>query len=138
MADAADNILHAVAKGAVDGLTDAADLRGQKERAYTDRNLLAVAFATYRYPNSGWYLPTEADDDAEWPVVWTATPDGNVSWHVPPAYVDILRLSLLDETEPPGGYSGYDRREKNSRLLTSILRDSATEIDDSTRDELLE
>lgn len=92
-------------------------------RAYRDRNLLAVAFceAAWRlgYP-AGWHRPTDSDDVVdddereEWIVVWAELPQGHVSWHVK---VDGHVPHELPLREATGQYDGYERAEKNARLL---------------------
>ncbi|WP_435349006.1 hypothetical protein [Haloarchaeobius sp. HRN-SO-5] len=102
-------------EGAARGLADAID-DSTSQKAYEDRNLLALTLAVTRKRigcDAGYYY----HDESDWPVVWTVLPAGQVSWHVPPEFEQHLAESCLDAETPVGGYDGHDRRLKNDRLL---------------------
>jgi len=76
------------------------------DAVYTERNALAVAFATamqalgYR---AGYGL--DQDADADWPVLYVSTPAGQVSWHIPKAEAAHSRIALGVYGQPWDGHS---------------------------------
>lgn len=69
---------------------------------YQERNLLALAFVLSQ--PEGWIR------EDGWPIIGASTPEGQVSWHVPPR--------LVSEMDLPSGpeYDGHDLRDKLERL----------------------
>lgn len=115
--DLLGRLVEGAARGATEALTESA-----ANRAYEDRNLLAVAFAVERAQlgcDAGYYL---ADDDGtNYLIVWAVLPTGQASWHVPPQRRELLEQSPLEETSPPGGYDGHSRPLKNRRVALHAL-----------------
>ena len=53
------------------------------DRAYAERNALALAFAALA-SDLGWRVGRLEDpNEPEWPVLVVETPHGQVSWHIP-------------------------------------------------------
>jgi len=116
LGDVLCEVVENAARGAAEGLAENA-----AERAYSDRNVRAVAFVVDRH-RMGWdagYYDDETDTD--YPVVWATLPTGQVSWHVPPEFRDLLEQSRLPEETPVGGYDGHDRDLKNHRVEIHAL-----------------
>lgn len=92
---------------------------------YLDRNLLAIAHAAERVRHhgdkAGGYYYDHSEDGEGWPVVWVDGEHDQRSWHVEPALTYVLEDSVLDESEPSGGYDGHDRVTKNERLVQAVL-----------------
>lgn len=82
------------------------------EKAYRDRNLLALAVVTMT--ELGGWTEDETDSD-EYVIVWTETPMGQLSWHAPRETVEGL-LPRDDRYE----YDGHTREMKNDRLASWI------------------
>lgn len=80
-----------------------------KDEVYYDRNLLAIALAAETDAPSGW---RNDPDTPGYVVVWVATPMGEVSHHVPRQMVEESGLRRHEQKFP-----GYDREEKNERLM---------------------
>lgn len=76
---------------------------------YYDRNLIAIVLAKETDYESGWKPDPESPD--EWGIVCIETEYGQVSWHVP----QIVIPDTLPQKEFE--YDGYDREEKNYRML---------------------
>ncbi|WP_435358453.1 hypothetical protein [Haloarchaeobius sp. DFWS5] len=136
-----NGLAYSAARGVGDGLSEAMDAkraaeeaRTEAEKAYTDRNLLALSMAVNRKRigcDAGFYFDDEGSD---WPVVWVVLPTGQASWHVPPDYMQWLEASCLSEEEPVPGYDGHDRETKNKRLLNDAVgRSVRIGIDDNVR-----
>lgn len=123
-------VIAAAAKGAGRGLGDA--LREESEaldRAYTDRNLLAIAYVIEivtreTYGLGGYYY----HDDEDYPVVWVCSCHDQQSWHVSPALEALLDESPLDQQAPPDGWDGHTREQKNRRLVRQIRCGGATRL----------
>lgn len=79
------------------------------DEVYHDRNLLACLLVQVSQRPSGYRVDPENDD---WGIVWVYAPNGEISWHVP---MDMIQTFDIRENE--GLYDGYDREEKNERLL---------------------
>lgn len=119
------SLLRSAAAGFAEGLAGASSTAAEKERAYRDRNLLAVALAARNHRFAGYYYD---DEDPEWPVVWVELPaqEGKdrfareqrrqVSWHVSPDLQELVE-DVLEEQRPPQGFDGHSRTEKNQRLV---------------------
>jgi len=103
-------------------------LEEQKEQAYQDRNLLAIAYATEiaraDWGNGGFYF----HDDEEFPVVWASNVHGQQSWHVAAEFEELLAESPLEQSEPPQGYDGHTRIEKNQRLVQQVAAGGANRL----------
>lgn len=113
MSSSLPDLIERAAEGLAKGVAEEVDA---SERAYEDRNALAVAFVVERRRmgcDAGYY-----DDDSgkDWPVVWATLPTGQVSWHLPPEWRETLE-NELPKVEPVGGYDGHDRELKNERLV---------------------
>jgi hypothetical protein len=107
------------------------ELKKQTERAYADRNLLAVAYAVEigrggNWGSAGYYYPDDERDP--WPVVWAETVHEQQSWHVKPEFKDLLAESPLDECEPTNGFDGHTRADKNNRLTRQIAAGGANRL----------
>lgn len=122
-----EEIARGAAAGAVGAISDRANAEVEKQKAYRDRNLLALAFARARLPRAGYYYE---DESAEYPVVWALLPSkgegssGQVSWHIEPELVDVVEEGLINQ-EPPGGFDGHSREEKNQRLANWVHPDGS-------------
>lgn len=92
---------------------------------YLDRNLLAIAHAVehvrHHGDKVGGYYIDHSEEGNGWPVVWVDGGYGQRSWHVAPSLTYLLEDSILDESEPAGGYDGHDRPTKNERLVQAVL-----------------
>lgn len=83
--------------------------------AYFDRNQLVLAFARLAQER-GWRVglgvdPTEPD----WPVIYVDTPEGQVSWHLPVADLEVAEWPVYQ-----GTWDGHDVAEKRVRLAKLI------------------
>jgi len=114
------NPLAQVAKGAAMGLMEHGKTVGEyieeRDAAYEDRNLLAVAFVglaaeEYDINRVGWYDHGGED----WAVIYADLFEGQVSWHVPREVVP----EWLPE-RPTSVYDGHSRAEKNDVLRELI------------------
>lgn len=121
------NLLKTIGEGI--GRAAVTALQEQKEQAYQDRNLLAIAYATEidrgeSWMEGGYYY----HDDEEFPVVWAETVIGQQSWHVTPEFEELLADSPLEESEPTNGYDGHSRAEKNQRLVQQVAAGGANRL----------
>jgi len=128
------SILEALAAGFGRGLREVehAELKHEKDKFARERNLLAVALAARNSGFGGYYFAEDSDD---YPVVWAELPNLGedvderfdrderlqVSWHVDPTVAELVESELPNE-EPPRGWDGHDRAEKNQRLVEFVER----------------
>ncbi|MFC6953532.1 hypothetical protein [Halorubellus litoreus] len=120
MSDLLKGLVESAARGAAE---EVADEVNAADRAYADRNRMALAWAVDRHRmgcDAGYY---DDDTETEYPVVWVVLPTGQVSWHITPDLRDELEASRLHEQEPVGGYDGHDRDLKNQRIVRHALDD---------------
>lgn len=131
MTDPLEKVARGAAAGIADSLaseplTDAVE--DAKEKAYRDRNLVALALARSHLPHSGYYYEEESPD---WPVVWVELPSPGdddrlqVSWHLHPDLESLVEDGLMEQ-EPPDGWDGHSREEKNDRLIDYVQPDGST------------
>lgn len=104
---------------------DRIDLQARLDRAYAERNALAVAFAKAALA-AGWTAGRgyDADPTKDWTpewrhVIYVDLPDGRqVSWHLAPAQVPLLE----GLPEYPGRWNGtFVARDPDWALLLPVL-----------------
>lgn len=122
------DIVEAAGRGVADAFREGVE-SAALDRAYRDRNLLAIAYAVEvdrgeDYGSGGFYY----HDEEEFPVVWVQNVHDQQSWHVHPEFEDLLDDSPLEESEPTGGYDGHSREEKNQRLVRQVASGGANRL----------
>lgn len=122
MTDPIEAALTGAVKGFLDHADQAESLEGELQKAYDDRNTLAVCFVAivgdaHSQEAIGWY---DHGGDG-WAVIYADLPTGQVSWHVPKGMIP----ATFPERDPDV-YDGHSREEKNQRLLR-ILRDEVSD-----------
>jgi hypothetical protein len=122
MSDPIESALKGAAKGFLDHTDQVQKLEDERDKAYQDRNTLAVCLVAIagdaHGPGSiGWY---DHGGDG-WAVIYADLPTGQVSWHVPKGMIP----ATFPERDPDV-YDGHSREEKNQRLLR-ILRDEVND-----------
>lgn len=103
-------------RGAASEIADCVEISADREKAYEDRNTLALVFVALiadrrGEEHVGWY---DHGDDG-WAVIYAETAAGQVSWHVPEEDVPEW-LPERDATV----YDGHDREQKNERLRSLV------------------
>lgn len=112
-----ETVAEGAARGAVESFGEWAAIIEEREKAYRDRNLLAVAYlAEYAAAEGservGWY----EHGGEGWAVIYADLNAGQVSWHVPEEMVP----EFLPQRHPDV-YDGHDRDEKNAVLRETYL-----------------
>lgn len=112
MTDPTTRAIEGAAKGAIEGLVGHAQAEVERQKAYQDRNRLAITFCALIYVRRGREHVGHYDHGGDgWRVVYAELPTGLVSWHVP---AEDVPGWLPCRSDPV--YDGHDREEKNARL----------------------
>jgi hypothetical protein len=94
-----------------------ADLRA----VYRERARL-VAYLAARFPS---FVVTNPDDD-EWPIIYITTPQGQLSWHLARADLDLFSHVRSEPWEVEwAAWDGHTTEEKYRRLAELTRREAA-------------
>ncbi|MFD0883862.1 hypothetical protein ACFQ08_04730 [Streptosporangium algeriense] len=88
---------------------------------YRERAAL-VAYLAAVYPSA--IVPNADPDEPNWPVIYVTTPQGQLSWHLSTADLDLFpHVPVLDADQSPA-WDGHTTAEKYERLA-ALTRDVA-------------
>jgi hypothetical protein len=93
----------------------------QLHTAYRERARL-VAYLAARYPS---FVVTNPDD-GEWPIIYITTPQGQLSWHLARADLDLFSHVRSEPWEVEwAAWDGHTTEEKYRRLAELTRREAA-------------
>lgn len=93
------------------------ELIGALNEAYRDRARVLAPLAAL-FPSK---LAANATDP-DWPVLYLSTPNGQISWHIAQADLDLLQHVTFDrETDALSIWDGHDTETRDQRLSLLVI-----------------